>query len=191
MDYEKLYAIWLKEIENEDLQNLPSSFYEELSRYINTLRKGLNNENLNRIESKIIETELKNAHFMIKDLCIFRLEKILKNISRKDETIEDKINPVEKKYFKPLIDSLRNYFVFISNILEGKIVGEVKKKLRSIKVEDFKREKIAVRILENLPAIVGTDMKVYGPFNKGDIVVLPSKNVETLIKRNKAKLIRI
>ncbi len=191
MDYEKLYAIWLKEIENKSLQGLPPRFYEELSRYINTLRKGLNNENLGRIESKIIESELKNAQFMIKDLCILRLEKILKSILRKDETVEVQLNPVEKKYFKPLIDSLKNYFMFISNILEGKIIGEIEKELRSIKIDEFKKEKIAVRILENLPAIVGTDMKVYGPFKKGDIVVLPSKNVETLIKRNKAKIIKV
>jgi len=191
MDYEKLYTIWLKEVKNKELQNLPLRFYEELSKYINRLRKGLNDENLNRMEAKIIEEELKNAQFIVEDLCILRLKKILKSIMRREEAIEAQLNSVEKKYFKPLIDSLKNYFIFISDMLQGKIIDEIEKELRSIKIEDFEKERIVVRILENLPAIVGTDMKIYGPFKKGDIAVLPPKNVETLLKKNKAKLIKV
>jgi len=38
-----------------------------------------------------------------------------------------------------------------------------------------------VRILENTPALVGIDLKNYGPFQKEDIATLPVKNAKILI----------
>ena len=188
MDYEKLYSIWLKENEEEDLQDLPPDFYREVSKYISELKAGLNYENLNSIELKVIELELKNVQFIIKDLCSLRLEKILRNISKRKEQFESKLNPDEREYFNPLMDALRNFYSFISRTLEGEAL-EIKETIRDIKIKTLESERVAVRILENLPAIVGTDMKVYGPFKKGDIVVLPRKNSETLIRKKMAKII--
>ncbi|MCD6165033.1 MAG: hypothetical protein J7J30_06360 [Candidatus Odinarchaeota archaeon] len=190
MDYEKLYSIWLKEVENDDIQNLPSNFYEEASKYINMLKIGLKSETLSSIETKIIELELENAQFIIKDLCNLRLEKILRNTLNGKEIPEEKLNSVEKEYFKPLTKTLKNFNSFISRILEGKMFKDLVKPKKDFEMT-LEREKIVVRILENLPAIVGTDMKVYGPFKKGDVAVLPRKNAETLIKKAKAKIIGI
>lgn len=188
MDYEKLYSIWLRENEEEDLQDLPPGFYREVSKYISELKAGLNYENLNSIELKAIELELKNVQFIIKDLCSLRLEKILKNISERKEQFESKLNLDEREYVNPLMDALRNFYSFISRTLEGK-APEIKETIRDIKIKTLEGERVAVRILENLPAIVGTDMKVYGPFKKGDIVVLPRKNSENLIRKKMAKII--
>jgi len=137
---------------------------------------------------KVIELELKNVQFIIKDLCSLRLEKILRNISKRKEQFESKLNPDEREYFNPLMDALRNFYSFISRTLEGEAL-EIKETIRDIKIKTLESERVAVRILENLPAIVGTDMKVYGPFKKGDIVVLPRKNSETLIRKKMAKII--
>ncbi len=190
MDYEKLFSIWLKENEEEELQDLPPDFYREVSRYISELKAGLNYENLNSIELKVIELELENIQFIIKDLCSLRLEKILRNILKRKEQFESKLNPDEKKFFNPLMDALRNFYSFISRTLEGKAL-EIKETIRESKIKTLESERVAVRILENLPAIVGTDMKVYGPFKKGDIVVLPRKNSETLIRKKMAKIIDV
>ncbi|MHA1722187.1 MAG: DNA replication complex subunit Gins51 [Candidatus Baldrarchaeia archaeon] len=190
MDYEKLFSIWLKENEEEELQDLPPDFYREVSRYISELKAGLNYENLNSIELKVIELELENIQFIIKDLCSLRLEKILRNILKRKEQFESKLNPGEKKFFNPLMDALRNFYSFISRTLEGKAL-EIKETIRESKIKTLESERVAVRILENLPAIVGTDMKVYGPFKKGDIVVLPRKNSETLIRKKMAKIIDV
>ena len=43
-----------------------------------------------------------------------------------------------------------------------------------------------VRFLKDAPAIVGADMKTYGPFEKGEIAELPKPNAEALVKRGVA-----
>jgi hypothetical protein len=47
-------------------------------------------------------------------------------------------------------------------------------------------EYVKIRFLKEIPAIVGTDMKTYGPFNKGEIAELPRLNAEALVKQKVA-----
>jgi len=44
-------------------------------------------------------------------------------------------------------------------------------------------EYVKVRFLKEIPAIVGADMKTYGPFKEGDIAELPKENAEVLVKQ--------
>lgn len=41
---------------------------------------------------------------------------------------------------------------------------------------------IEVRFLKDTPAVIGTDFKTYGPYEKGDIAALPSENAKIFIK---------
>jgi len=45
---------------------------------------------------------------------------------------------------------------------------------------------VKVRFLKEVPAIVGADIKTYGPFKEGDIVELPKENAEVLVKQGLA-----
>jgi len=44
-------------------------------------------------------------------------------------------------------------------------------------------EFVKVRFLKDMPAIVGADMKVYGPFAKADVVELPKVNADIIVKQ--------
>ena len=46
---------------------------------------------------------------------------------------------------------------------------------------------VEVEILKDVPTFVGTDMKEYGPFSKGDKVELPKKVSKLFITRKIAK----
>ncbi len=46
---------------------------------------------------------------------------------------------------------------------------------------------VEVRFLKDVPAIVGADMKTYGPFKKGTLAALPKENAEILIKMGAAE----
>jgi DNA replication initiation complex subunit (GINS family) len=48
-----------------------------------------------------------------------------------------------------------------------------------------------VRFLQAVPAIMGIDMKTYGPFKPEDVVSLPVENAENLIRRGIAKEVEI
>jgi DNA replication initiation complex subunit (GINS family) len=47
-------------------------------------------------------------------------------------------------------------------------------------------KRILVRFLKAIPAIIGPDMKAYGPFNEEDVASLPAENAEVLLKRGVA-----
>ena len=49
-----------------------------------------------------------------------------------------------------------------------------------------KPKKMLVRFVQEIPAIVGSDMKTYGPFKPEDIATLPTENARILIKRGVA-----
>jgi len=44
-------------------------------------------------------------------------------------------------------------------------------------------EYVKVRFLRDMPAIIGANMKVYGPFTKGDVVELPKVNADIIVKQ--------
>lgn len=46
---------------------------------------------------------------------------------------------------------------------------------------------VEVRFLKDMPAIVGVDMKTYGPFKKGTLAALPKENASILIKMGVAE----
>jgi DNA replication initiation complex subunit (GINS family) len=46
---------------------------------------------------------------------------------------------------------------------------------------------LSVRFLDSVPKFVGTDKKVYGPFEKSDIANLPKTIAKILINKNKAE----
>jgi DNA replication initiation complex subunit (GINS family) len=48
-----------------------------------------------------------------------------------------------------------------------------------------------VRFLQNIPEIVGTDLRIYGPYNKEDVGSLPIENARALVKQGAAKPIDV
>ena len=50
---------------------------------------------------------------------------------------------------------------------------------------------ILIRFTKSIPALVGKDLKIYGPFQKEDIVSLPIQNASILIEENAAEAIEI
>ena len=52
-------------------------------------------------------------------------------------------------------------------------------------------ELILVRFQQPLPAIMGMDMKAYGPFQPEELATIPAQNAENLIKRGIAKRVEV
>ena len=57
---------------------------------------------------------------------------------------------------------------------EGAVSGEGHAKL------------MLVRILADVPALVGADMKIHGPFKRGDVAFIPAENALGLIRKGLA-----
>jgi len=71
------------------------------------------------------------------------------------------------------------------------IPKEKKETPKEKKEENPKEEKeekfLKIKVLEDLPEIVGADMEDYGPFKKDDIVELPIENANLFIESSKAE----
>ncbi|MHA1646115.1 MAG: DNA replication complex subunit Gins51 [Promethearchaeota archaeon] len=69
----------------------------------------------------------------------------------------------------------------ISTNMESKI-AEKNQILKKNQDEEY----ILIRFTKNIPALVGKDLKVYGPFQKEDMAQLPIQNASILIEENAA-----
>jgi hypothetical protein len=81
---------------------------------------------------------------------------------------------------KAILDSATEISKLYQSMIEGIFAGESKASLGSSDTRRSKR--IVVRILTEMPAIVGADIKTYGPFKPEDVVSLPLENAEILVK---------
>ncbi len=52
-------------------------------------------------------------------------------------------------------------------------------------------KRLTLRFTKNIPAIMGADMKSYGPFAADDVASLPALNAQILVKQGLAVLIEV
>jgi len=68
----------------------------------------------------------------------------------------------------------------------GEVVGEEEEKVVEEKEEavgeETTKERIKIRLIQPLPAIICTDLQHYGPFKEGDVVEIPRQNAKILIR---------
>ena len=50
-------------------------------------------------------------------------------------------------------------------------------------------KRVIVRILKDIPALIGSDMQSYGPFLIEDVASLPSENAKLLVKQGLGKIV--
>ncbi len=119
------------------------------------------------------------------------------NISQIEERLyEDAINQINL-----ILDEIMSYYEF-KEALKRYVLGispkEIKEKSKtgveeidkaaSTKVMEYSPKDTSVKLLlvvfrEDVPKFVGEDLKVYGPFSKGDVAWIPESNVKILERR--------
>jgi DNA replication factor GINS len=182
--YNQLLDVWKTEKNSSLLQPLEENFFSEMNRYVVQLRNQENKHEKESMWNRIIKREKENSTKMLSDLAQLRLRKII--ISE----IEGKtiIPSVLAKEEKALHSDFRRVLVEHNNRIKSNI-SEIapKKEADPISRKEFK----VVRFIKALPAIMGIDMKTYGPFEVEDIVSIPVENAENLIRKGFAKEVEI
>ena len=51
---------------------------------------------------------------------------------------------------------------------------------------EAEHKRAALRLLKEVPAVIGSDMKTYGPFKVEDVATVPAENARILVKQNLA-----
>ena len=173
---ESLYQVTLREVTNNDLQEIDPDFYTSISIFIGKLR----GENYDGIETKINNNLINMMTELVTLVLRIRIEKI------KDSSINVKnLLDIEKFILTSEDETKEREEMILSGILNGK-----SKLLESI-AQKTKMQLVSVRILKEVEQMIGSDSENYGPFKPEDIATIPLENAQTLITKNLAVKIHI
>ncbi len=199
--YGRLHEAWSNERKNKDLQNIPDDMLHEMKDYVATINKTPTDENT--LAGQLTRTEKQYVNQLLRELTETRLRKIV--------TLEINNQPIDAQAMTPEEQKLHsNFRQLLTGYRHGSDLPEpvpiqVTSKPDQTKPVRTTRAKspvkplvklgevkmILVRFLQPLPAIMGIDMKAYGPFQPEELATIPVQNAENLIKRGIAKPVEV
>jgi DNA replication initiation complex subunit (GINS family) len=177
--YNELYKIWKKEKETLEIQGLPKDFYPKIAAYIKKMRE--ENRMLDRktTKAKLLDREFKNVKIMVSELVQIRYKKLREKALVQEPVARATLTEEEKKLYGEIISLTEAYQSFSKDMLRGR--------LPSIEENGTQQSMVVLRFVKEIPALVGSDMKTYGPFWPEDIATLPLENARILIKKGVAE----
>lgn len=175
--YDELYEAWKTEKESVEIQKLPKDFYAKIAVYVKKIREESRMLDEKTTKAKLLRHEFKNVKDMVKELVRLRYDKALTKSLARETVPREVLTEEEEKLYGEILPLAEAYQTFLKDILQGRL-SRVEK--------EEKPKKMLLRFVQGIPAIVGSDMKTYGPFEPEDIATLPSENARTLIKQGVA-----
>tara|TARA_B100000029_G_scaffold170068_1_gene166396 strand:- start:231 stop:779 length:549 start_codon:yes stop_codon:yes gene_type:complete len=174
LDLKNLHVTVLQEFQTEEIQELNTDFFRNLSAFIGNLK----NEEYDGIE-KITKNQIISIATNLTELLINkRLEKMS---SLTHGTLTD-----EEKF---IIDSNDEMNERKDMIISGIINGRTK--FLEITSTKHKTKPVTVRFIKEFDEIVGVDLEKYGPFKSEDIATIPNDNAQALISNGVALKVKI
>jgi len=194
--YETLYELLRKEKSSVELQELPQSFFKDIINYIKEKEAILKNQEKGTIfVSEIDKTkkQIENIKKLLRELYERREKKIIDQalLSSRTEIKNREINLLheEEQLYKELTNILTEYRNNILLRVLSKKQPDLKKEPKEIKTEDNNKLKL-IRFLTEIPKFIGTDLNIYGPFEREDLANLPKDIAKTLIEKKRAEEIK-
>lgn len=172
--YDMLYDAWLKEKQSAELQRLPKDFYSRTAEYVGRIRREGRMLDQKSAKAKLISQELSNVKRLMEELVRLRFKKIVDHATSAKTVKKEELTFEEERIFLGMRPSLENFQSFLKDSLRGKI-SKVEEKGELPK-------RMLLRFLKEVPAVVGADLKIYGPFSVEDVATLPIENAKVLVK---------
>ena len=123
-------------------------------------------------KAKLLKKISENVEIMVSELFNIRYKKIQKIFDQ--GTITRTLTEEEKKIYGGVLSVTEAGQNFYENILQGRFPSYNK---------ESKRTMMVLRFLQKTPALVGSNMKTYGPFEVEDIATLPTENARILVAK--------
>lgn len=214
--YNELYAAWQLEIERSELGCLTPNFYTRLVAYLQQLDEASKSHSEKSLKASLLYREISNAKYMAAELVSTRYRKIIQLLMSMQEVPTDVLTSEEVCLCNNLSPFTKAYSQFTASILDGQAaaipaVFSVQVKISYPTKENettaaptatisapvipspsaATHKRVTVRFLKMVPAIVGSDMKTYGPFVAEDVASVPESNAKILIRRGLAKMVEL
>jgi DNA replication factor GINS len=178
MNREELHRAWKAEKSERALQRLPASFYAELRKLLGDCKTSSAVTGQDRTQKAIIEKEFKILQRLSSEIAKTRMKKIVDASLSGQTIITEMLAEEEAEFAKIVATHVGEYYHFVDElVLGGLSVGEREpSKPAEVRLE-------VVRFLSDFPAIIGVDLKTYGPFKSEDIATLPTENASALVSQ--------
>lgn len=170
IDVNSLYSVLLREIENDQVQEIDPEFYKTLSEYLGKLKSEGYDGLENKIKNRLVE--------MITQITFLLLKTRIEKVASQDEL--DYTNLLDEEKF--IVESQQQLQERKEMILSATLNGRTKL-LESVS-KKHKTKPITVRFLKDFDQFVGSDFTKYGPFKAEDIATIPNENAQALIAKN-------
>jgi DNA replication factor GINS len=181
--YNELWEVWKRELENVDLRELPQpDFYCAIADYIRKLREESRMLDKKTVKANLLRKEIQNVKRMVRELIQARYRKIINAVAHGEQVPHDVLTVEEEEIYKRMSPCAEALLGFATDILHGQAP--------KVNVEQ-KHKRAALRFLKDVPAIIGADMKTYGPFKVEDLASLPTENAKILIKQGLAESVTV
>lgn len=176
--YKTLYDAWTKEKDSPELQTLPRDFYGKLVDHIRRIRQESRMLDQKSTKARLMSQELSKTKQLMEKLTELRFAKIVGSASSAEPLGKGTLTIEEEILLTGLKPSFEKFQSFLKAAARGK-VSEFRDPAGSSK-------RILLRFTQEVPAIIGVDLKVWGPFLAEDVAALPSENAKVLIRRGVA-----
>ena len=192
--YNELYSAWQREIDDPTLGGLPLDFYAKISQYLKHIKEEDKVLDKKSVKTSLLEHESANVERMLKELLGTRYRKIIKTVTKTQKLPIELLTVEEARMCETFADFTKSYHKFTDDIMQGQLNVEpikviVKTETNTSVPQPHKRS--TIRFLKNIPAIMGADMKSYGPFIAEDVASLPPQNAQILVKQGLAVLVEV
>ncbi|KON31726.1 hypothetical protein AC478_02405 [miscellaneous Crenarchaeota group-1 archaeon SG8-32-3] len=184
--YDELYAAWRFELENAELGGLPLDFYARATDYLKKIKEENKILDEKTVKASLLEHELKRVKCMLHELVWARYKKLVALITESQKIPSELLAVEEESACTVFLSFAESYKKFAEKLLQGQVLSQASK--ASVKKT---RKIVVLRFIKNIPAIIGADMKTYGPFMVEDVASMPVENAKILVKQGLAEVIEI
>ncbi len=174
--YNELYEAWRREKDSTALEPLPKDFYFKIAEYVKKIREESRMMDEKTTRARLLMREGDSVRKMMQELFTIRHSKMFRAASVGEATDLEHLTKEEEKLIKDVTPSFESFQTLLKEIISGRLPQVSREKSR----------KRVLRFLKETPAIIGADMKTYGPFQPQDVASLPAENAKVLTKQGVA-----
>ena len=196
ISFEGLREVHRKERASPKLVSIPSGFWKDVSEYFaGKMRKYEElRSNTSRFTDKVLtqfEKEIRNAGRIIKELYTLRERKIIRQAGTEVATdekqeLQDMVSE-EKKIYGAIVDNLKaGRDGVLAKVLAGEKIGQKDDK----DGDKAESDSLKIKITDSVASFLGTDLNLYGPYEKDQLAELPTKYAKLLIEKGKAEMFK-
>ena len=189
--YNDLYLAWRREIDEESLGKLPPDFYVKMAEYQKRLKEEKALPEKKSVKINLLEHESKNVTLMLKELLSNRYTKLLELISQNRAVPFELLTVEEAKICESFVSFAQSYDKFTRDLLQGQDIPTTPHPSVLQSPLESGHKRATLRFTKAIPAIIGADMKPYGPFKIEDVASMPVENAKVLVKQGLAVLVEV